>query len=110
MDGGVTWSDILPNVTVSRSRGILVDPTDSNTVYVGTEGSGVFMSTDGGDHWTPINDRLTDLTVYAMAMDSEDPHTLHAGTVSQGVFVLHVDGEAGQPGGTGSLPAMTHRP
>jgi hypothetical protein len=98
----------LPNVTVSRSRGILVDPTDSNTVYVGTEGGGVLMSTDGGENWTTINDGLTDLTVYAMATDPEDPHTLYAGTVSDGVFVLHVGDEAGQSGGSGS-PGTTHQ-
>jgi photosystem II stability/assembly factor-like uncharacterized protein len=108
MDGGQSWLNILPNVTVSRSRGILIDPTDSNTVYVGTEGGGVFMSTDGGDHWTPINDGLTNQTVYAMAMDPQDPHTLYAGTVPGSVFVLHVGGEGGQPGGSDSPPAATH--
>ncbi len=109
LDGGLNWMNILPNVTVSRSRGILIDPTDSNTVYVGTEGGGVLMSTDGGDHWTAINDGLTSLTVYALAMDPQDPHTLYAGTVPAGVFVLHVGGEAGQPGGSDSPPATTYR-
>jgi photosystem II stability/assembly factor-like uncharacterized protein len=107
MDGGLTWVNILPNVTVSRSRGILIDPTDSNELYVGTEGGGVFMSTDGGDHWAPINDGLTDLTVYAMTMDPQDPHTIYAGTVPDGVFVLHVGG-GGQPG-RNALPPETTR-
>jgi hypothetical protein len=99
----------LPNVTVSRSRGILIDPTYPNTVYVGTEGGGVFQSSDGGNHWTPINDGLTDQTVYAMAMDPEDPHTLYAGTLSDGVFVFQVDGEAAQLGGIASPAAMIYR-
>jgi photosystem II stability/assembly factor-like uncharacterized protein len=107
MDGGLNWTNILPNVTVSRSRGILIDPTNSNTVYVGTEGGGVFMTTDGGDHWTPINDGLTNLTVYAMAMDPQDPHTLYAGTVPGSVFVLHVGGGGGPPGGSGSPRTAT---
>jgi photosystem II stability/assembly factor-like uncharacterized protein len=109
VDGGMNWMNILPNVTVSRSRGILIDPTDSNTVYVGTEGGGVFMSSDGGDTWAAINDGLANLTVYAMAMDPEDPHTLYAGTGRDGVFVLHLDGDAGQPGGIASRAATSHR-
>jgi photosystem II stability/assembly factor-like uncharacterized protein len=102
LDGGLNWMNILPNVTVSRSRGILIDPTDSNTVYVGTEGNGVFMSTDGGDHWTPINDGLTNQRVYAMAMDPQDPHTIYAGAVPGSVFVLHVGDNPGQPGAGGA--------
>jgi photosystem II stability/assembly factor-like uncharacterized protein len=94
IDGGQSWFNILPNVTVSRSRGILIDPTDSNTLYVGTEGGGVFMSTDGGDHWTAINAGLTNLRVLAMAMDPQDPHTIYAGTNGDSVFVLHVTAPA----------------
>jgi hypothetical protein len=95
MDGGQSWTNILPNVTVSRSRGILIDPTDPDTLYVGTEGGGVFLSSDGGVHWTALNTGLTNLNVYAMAMDPQDPHTIYAGTVSGSVFVLHIPPRAG---------------
>jgi hypothetical protein len=78
-------------------------------LYAGTEGDGVFTSTDGGDHWQPINDELTNRTVYAMAMDPQDPHTIYAGTVASSVFVLHVGDDPGQPGGSGSVPATAHR-
>jgi hypothetical protein len=97
-------------VTVSRSRGILIDPTDSNTVYVGTEGGGVFMSTDGGDHWTAINDGLMNLRVYALAMDPQNPHTIYAGTVAGSVFVLHEGDNPGPPGPGGPSGRRTGEP
>jgi hypothetical protein len=102
LDGGHTWLNIMPNLTVSRAGGILIDPTDSNTLYVGTEDRGVFMSSDGGHSWSPLNDGLTNLTVYAMAMDPQDPHTIYAGTVASSVFVLHLEHNPGPPGPGGA--------
>lgn len=31
-----------------------VDPNDANTVYVGTQASGLFVSTDGGNSWSSV--------------------------------------------------------
>jgi photosystem II stability/assembly factor-like uncharacterized protein len=103
LDGGQTWLNLSRNLNVSRARGILIDPTDSNTLYVGTEGGGVFMSSDGGASWSPLNDGLTNLTVYAMAMDPQDPHTIYAGTVASSVFVLHMGQNPVPPGPGGAL-------
>ncbi len=37
---------------------ISIDPTNPNTIYLGTWGYGIFKSTDGGDHWTRLSDPL----------------------------------------------------
>ena len=104
LDGGQTWLNLSRTMTVSRARGILIDPTDSNTLYVGTEDRGVFTSSDGGASWSPLNEGLTNLTVYAMAMDPQDPHTIYAGTVAGSIFVLHMGPNPGppSPGGASS--------
>ncbi|MBO9362486.1 MAG: hypothetical protein J7452_09815, partial [Thermoflexus sp.] len=65
---------------------LAIDPRNSNTLYAGTLGGGVFKSTDGGGSWSAFNDGLTHLFVYALAIDPANPDTLYAGTWGGGVF------------------------
>ena len=39
-------------------------------VFVGTQGGGVFRSTDNAETWTGINNGLTDTNVQALAINS----------------------------------------
>lgn len=55
---------------------------DNNHVFVGTDGGGVFRSTDGGNHWTDVG--LRRLHVRALAIDAHGH--LFAGTIFDGVF------------------------
>ncbi len=88
-DAGETWKRVgLEN---SEHIGkILIDPRNSNTVYIASQGPlfteggggdrGVFKTTDGGGTWTRslfINDTtgVTDL-----AFDPKNPNTIFAGT------------------------------
>ena len=52
-------------------------------LYVGTEGQGVYTSTDLGAHWTTINDGLASLDVYSVA--ETQAGTLLAAT-KQGIY------------------------
>ena len=70
-DGGRTFSEIntgLTTLRTSRGAGVIIDPRDSQWLYVGTEGGGGFKSRDGGASSTAINQGLTNLTVFALAM------------------------------------------
>jgi uncharacterized protein YjdB len=89
---GTSWSAIGPNglpngqtttheVAVSgRATSIAIDPTDSNTVYVGTANGGVFRTTNGGTNWTAIFDQAQSLAIGALALAPSDPTTLYVGT------------------------------
>ncbi|WP_205750431.1 IPTL-CTERM sorting domain-containing protein [Diaphorobacter sp. HDW4B] len=57
--------------------------TTPSTLYVGTDGGGVFKSTNGGAQWSAVNTGLTSRYVYTLAIDSG---TLYAGTDGGGVF------------------------
>ena len=65
---------------------LVVDPSTPTTLYMGSEGGGVFKSADGGATWTAINNGLTRLYVQALAIDPSTPTTLYAGTQGGGVF------------------------
>lgn len=83
LDGGRTWKSMGLEKTRHIHR-IIVDPTDSNTVYVGAIGSpwgehserGVFKTTDGGKTWNKILFANNKTGVADMVMDPSNPNKL----------------------------------
>jgi hypothetical protein len=63
------------------------DPADSNILYAGTAGHGVFKTVDGGANWRQINDGLLTLDVSILSVSAGKPTTVYAATKS-GVFAL----------------------
>src|SRR6266705_5573684 len=59
---------------------IVVDPTNSNKVYLGAAQGGVWRSLDGGLTWTPIFDTAQSLSIGALALAPSDPTKLYVGT------------------------------
>ena len=85
LDGGKSWT----NVGLGKSEHvakILVDPRDSDVVYVAAEGPlwssggerGVYKSTDGGASWTAVLTLDDDAGVTDLEMDPDDPDVLYA--------------------------------
>ena len=66
---------------------IVIDPTDSQTLYAADHHSGVYLSTNGGANWVPINEGLSTRAVTALAISS-DGQVLYAATQGEGVFRL----------------------
>jgi photosystem II stability/assembly factor-like uncharacterized protein len=86
-DAGSTWTHIGLEDTRQISR-IVIDPQDSNIVYVGALGHaygpneqrGVYKSIDGGTHWTKVLDQGADIGISDLAMCSGNSQLLFAGT------------------------------
>jgi hypothetical protein len=97
-DGGTNWNTSnsgLPSAAYNgtqnyRVTALAIDPRNTNTVYAGTAGFGVFRSTDGGATWSGLNSGLTALSVTSFAIDSHDTRTIYAGTPG-GVFAIRLD-------------------
>ncbi|SNB48096.1 choice-of-anchor D domain-containing protein [Geobacter sp. DSM 9736] len=62
-----------------------VDQTLPSVVYVGTDGNGVYKSTDGGATWNPASQGIAGLSVYAVKIDPGNHSTIYAGT-NGGIF------------------------
>jgi photosystem II stability/assembly factor-like uncharacterized protein len=85
-DGGSTWTHIGLEDTRQISQ-IVIDPKNSNIVYVGALGHaygpnqqrGVFKSVDGGTHWTRVLDLGPEIGVSDLAICSGAPQLLFAG-------------------------------
>jgi sugar lactone lactonase YvrE len=85
------WESLGPGNIGGRTRALLIDPADPETLYAGTASGGVWKTTNGGASWRPLADRLSNLTVNALAMDPQNPQILYAGT-GEGYLI-------GNPGG-----------
>ncbi|HEX2060602.1 MAG TPA: hypothetical protein VHK90_07665 [Thermoanaerobaculia bacterium] len=84
-DGGAHWTRLaLPSPLLPRS--IVFDPSDRNTIYIGSdcqlyflrgprvqfhEAAGVFRSTDGGATWTNV--KTQSVCVESLTLDPLDP-------------------------------------
>jgi hypothetical protein len=79
------WTPIgpapLPNGPYTgRVTCVVVDPTNSSKVYLGTAQGGVWRSLDGGVNWVSIFDNAQSLAVGALALAPSSPTTLYVGT------------------------------
>ena len=87
-DAGKTWRNMGLKESHHIGR-ILINPANSNTVYVAALGHlysenaerGVYKTTDGGIMWTRVLDVVADgrtIGVVDLVMDPADPETLYA--------------------------------
>jgi fibronectin-binding autotransporter adhesin len=77
------------NVT-GRVTGTVVDPRDSNIIYMATAGSGAWKTIDGGRSWRPMFDAIPEI------------QRITVGGNPAGTFTLNFDGET-----TGNLSASS---
>jgi photosystem II stability/assembly factor-like uncharacterized protein len=98
-DGGESWEDIgfpLPPVPLRElafvdggMSNLVVHPTDEDILYAGSNGYGVFKTTDGGKHWAPANSGLATPFLKgpnALLIHPTNPELMFASTQQGGVY------------------------
>ena len=83
----------VPPVNIWRALGpeggdtysIAINPLTPTTLYAGTQGGGVFKSTNGGTNWNASNTGLTDPFVWDVAIDPLTPEIMYA-AANSGLF------------------------
>ncbi len=77
------WESMGPTATnagyLGRVNAIVVDRTNSATVYIGEAKGGVWKSTDSGTTWTNLTDTITQY-VGCLVQDPVNANTLYLGT------------------------------
>jgi len=53
-DGGGTWRAINNGLASLNIRSLVQSPLDAKSLFVGTNGSGLYRSTDGGETWVAM--------------------------------------------------------
>ena len=54
-DSGVTWQPKINGLDAASIRSLQISPSDSQVLYVGTNGGGLYRSTDGGESWKRLS-------------------------------------------------------
>ena len=72
---------------------IAFDPSDPLIMYIVTQGSGVFKTTDGGSNWQLLQDGLIHLNPVSIAVDPDQSETLYIGSGPATLYVSHDQGE-----------------
>jgi hypothetical protein len=84
--GATTWTPAGNGLPDIPANAFVVDPADSNMLYVGTD-IGVYRSTDGGLNWTPFSDGLPRTPVFDMAIQNAT-RTLRIATHGRGIWEI----------------------
>ena len=77
------WSSNGPEG--GRIRTIAIHPQDSQRIYIGTIGNGVYQTTDGGQDWFMMEDDSLDPVLRDIAFHPAAPDTMYAATL-KGMF------------------------
>ncbi len=101
VDAGATWTSIdgsgptaLPDIPV---HSLVVDPTDTNRLYVGTD-LGVFVSLDDGANWGVENTGFANVITESLSLiTTGTSYKLFAFTHGRGVFRVTVHGQDPTP-------------
>jgi photosystem II stability/assembly factor-like uncharacterized protein len=89
-DFGTTWTNISSDLPDAPVNEIAIDPSQSSTLYVGTD-VGVFVSHDTGGTWAPLGVGLPDgVVVTDMKIIAGPPPTLLAATYGRSIFSIEL--------------------
>ena len=65
---------------IGRVNVVEFHPTNSNIIFLGTPGGGLWKSTDAGASWLPLTDDLTNLGISDIAIDPTNPNIMYVAT------------------------------
>jgi photosystem II stability/assembly factor-like uncharacterized protein len=98
-NSGANWKDIgfsVPIETLAKqgyvdgtATNVELDPFSEDTIYVGTNGYGVYKTTNAGKTWSPMNQGLNTPFIKglgALRVHPRLPGTLFAGTQAGGIY------------------------
>ena len=75
-----SWEWLGPGNVGGRMRAIVIHPTNTNRMWVGSVGGGIWRTENGGDSWQPVNDFMANLAVSSMVINPKSPGMMYAGT------------------------------
>lgn len=83
---GPAWQQVGTNVVPSLGGGagrvnvVRLAPNNTNIIYIGTAGGGVWKSTNGGSSWTTTTDKYPVTSIADIAIDATNPNNLYVAT------------------------------
>lgn len=90
-DGGTNWKHVFNNDTPGfppryvQAMFVSVNPADPKMIYLGTDGHGMFISTDAGDTWASF-EGIPFASIHRVSFDPDDPSKIVVTTFGGGVW------------------------
>ncbi|MFN8270816.1 MAG: T9SS type A sorting domain-containing protein [Chitinophagaceae bacterium] len=91
------WQQVGTNTVPSLGGGagrvnvVRFDPVNTNTMYAGTAGGGVWKSTDAGSSWTALGDNYPVTSIADIAIDATDGNNIYVATGDGAGYELGTD-------------------
>jgi photosystem II stability/assembly factor-like uncharacterized protein len=85
-DFGTTFTSLAANLPAGPANVIREDPTDANTLYVGTD-FGAFITTDGGKQWRVLGGNLPSTQVSDLQYHARD-NIIVVSTYGRGMYAI----------------------
>jgi hypothetical protein len=82
--GPFSWTQSLISNYQVWQDGIVINSTNPNIMYAGTNGNGVYKTTNSGVNWSESNTGLLNLGVQCMAISKSNPDVVMLGTTNAG--------------------------
>ncbi|HTR82210.1 MAG TPA: T9SS type A sorting domain-containing protein [Bacteroidota bacterium] len=76
----LAWSALGPGNIGGRVRSIVINPTNSSQIIIGSVSGGIWKSIDGGASWKPKSDSLDFLAISSLLIDPTNSNIVYAGT------------------------------
>jgi len=94
--GARVWREAGPNNIAGRVLAVAFDPMDSDVIWAGSAGGGLWRSGDFGQTWRQMGgDHLPSLWIGAIAVDPNHPKVVYLGTGEANVTVYGYGGYGG---------------
>ena len=80
------WKQVGTSVVPSNGGGagrvnvVRFDPGNTNIIYAGTAGGGVWKTTDAGVTWTPLGDQFPVTSIADIAIDPNNGNNIYVAT------------------------------
>jgi len=91
----LVWERLWMGEKLARDNitAIVIDPTDPDILYVGTQHAGIYKSINGGSSWQPVQLGLARAWIHSIVIDPVDPRTLYTSVSTGGVYKTTDGGE-----------------
>jgi uncharacterized protein (TIGR03437 family) len=76
----LSWAQLGPGDIGGRTRSLLINPGNPNTMYAGAVTGGIWKSVNAGLTWSLLTDPSANITVGFMVMDPTNSNIIYAGT------------------------------
>ena len=94
VDYGQTWTKVT--IPSNFWTSIVIDPTNAETIYLGSNGPTAWKSTDGGVNWQPLTNGLSGYCK-GFAIDINNTQVIHVAANDMGVFETQDGGLSWSP-------------